>query len=73
MSVRFTCYVTHTEAHILRTPATDRVWRSPAVPGSTHTEGDMEIQRRDVIFKPGVGVLGTAAAYSTADVKLLKK
>ena len=54
-SLRFTCYMTHTEAHILRTPATDRVWRSPAVPGSTHTEGDMEIHHRGDISAGGWG------------------
>lgn len=55
VSVRFTCYMTHTEAHILRTPVTDQVWRSPAVPGSAHTEGDMEIHRRGDISAGGWG------------------
>lgn len=42
-----------------------------AVPGSTHTEGDQKFTT-ELIFQPGVGVLGTAAASRTTGVKLLK-
>lgn len=43
------------EAHSFRTPVTDRVWRSPAASGSTHTEGDFEIHRRGDISALGWG------------------